>query len=895
MSKSHLVVAVSLGALLLVFFAPVLGEKSSFVYRDAAHFYHPLFQWTAERWSAGEVPLWNPYENAGLPLVGEATSSVFYPGKLIFALPFDYTLLYNFYIVGHVALAALAAFWLARQWSASVLAAGIAGLSYAFSGSVLFQTCNVVFLVGAAWLPVAMLLADRALGQGSVRSAIALGAVLALMVLGGDPQMAYNAGLLAALYAIVLWRAALGDMREADASKSRGLAAGWRAGLLAIAAGVGILLSAVQILPALEASRLSARGIYDSPRNLFELVSFFASPSEPQPESPSWHAGLLNNDPQGHQRQIYPFSVGPWRAIEWVWPNISGWQFPIHRRWLSALPAEGRIWVPSLYMGLLPFLLALTNWSLRRSAHARVRWLSWMVLAGALASLGIYGAGWAVREVTALFGRSDLPAVGDEVGGVYWFMTVVLPGYIYFRYPAKLLVVAILGLSLLAARGWDAVWQMPSKALGRWLLSLLATSVLGLGGVPLLWPSVRASLAAMPADPLFGPIDADGALGDILAALLQAAALSAIFWVVLRRQLLGVVGRLAPYAVIVLTLADLAIAQKWLVPYAPADAWLTRPPIVDALPPDSENYRVYREPDWLPSAWQKTSSPERQVEGLLWDRATLFPKYPLSFDISLVEAPGSIAPYDYQVLMDIARAHGETFGDHRLPHPSVLDLLAARVAILPGDACPEGLQAVATPADEAVACLRPGALPRAWIVHRGEVLPPIEVRTPARIESRTEEVLFPGGLPRDWSRVAVVESDRAIVPAPTEPPAGQREHCILRRADPLGVEIDVRLASPGLVVLSDLYYPGWQLSVETDGASRAVPILCTNRVMRGAALPAGNHRLVYRFRPQSVALGGAVSSAALIGLLVAAGVLAWRRRRRRGARRSVHRPAAAQI
>ena len=59
---------------------------------------------------AGRVPLWNPYENIGVPLVGENTTSVFYPGKLLFALPLDYTWLYNVYIVSHVVLAAATAY-----------------------------------------------------------------------------------------------------------------------------------------------------------------------------------------------------------------------------------------------------------------------------------------------------------------------------------------------------------------------------------------------------------------------------------------------------------------------------------------------------------------------------------------------------------------------------------------------------------------------------------------------------------------------------------------------------------------------------------------------------------------------------------------------------------------
>ena len=61
-------------------------------YRDTAHFYYPLYAWTSRCWSHGEIPLWNPQDNIGTPVAAEATSAVFYPGQLIFALPWAPTL-----------------------------------------------------------------------------------------------------------------------------------------------------------------------------------------------------------------------------------------------------------------------------------------------------------------------------------------------------------------------------------------------------------------------------------------------------------------------------------------------------------------------------------------------------------------------------------------------------------------------------------------------------------------------------------------------------------------------------------------------------------------------------------------------------------------------------------
>ena len=68
-------------------FGPAVIGTQSFVFRDGAHYFPPLFGFNVEEWRAGRVPLWNPYEQIGLPALAENTASVFYPGQLILLLP----------------------------------------------------------------------------------------------------------------------------------------------------------------------------------------------------------------------------------------------------------------------------------------------------------------------------------------------------------------------------------------------------------------------------------------------------------------------------------------------------------------------------------------------------------------------------------------------------------------------------------------------------------------------------------------------------------------------------------------------------------------------------------------------------------------------------------------
>ena len=63
----------------------------------------------------------------------------------------------------------------------------------------------------------------------------------------------------------------------------------------------------------------------------------------------------------------------------------------------------------------------------------------------------------------------------------------------------------------------------------------------------------------------------------------------------------------------------------------------------------------------------------------------------------------------------------------------------------------------------------------------------------------------------------------------------------VRYPDPQHVTLDVTLDSSGLVILADVDYPGWQLTIDDKPA----PILGVNVSMRGALVSAGRHRLVY--------------------------------------------------
>jgi len=92
--------------------------------------------------------------------------------------------------------------------------------------------------------------------------------------------------------------------------------------------------------------------------------------------------------------------------------------------------------------------------------------------------------------------------------------------------------------------------------------------------------------------------------------------------------------------------------------------------------------------------------------------------------------------------------------------------------------------------------------------------------------------------------------------------------------DPERVEIGVNARGPGQLVLTDLYYPGWSVTVDGQPAEA----LRVDGMFRGVQVPAGEHTVAWEYHPRSLAWGGIVSAAALVVLIVLA-VGSLRRRR----------------
>jgi hypothetical protein len=707
--------AALIGSIWLWMFWPMISGQTVCGFRDSAYLYYPLFKWIDSVWASGEIPLWNPYCNYGLPVVGDGSSSVFYPGKLIFLCRFlSYPSRYGIYLSAHVLIAAAGAYRFARVMKANQAGATLAAISYAFGGSVLFQVTNVIYLVSAAWLPFALAFVWRGVLDGDWRSTTSAGVVCALMILGGDPQMVYHVGLIAAASLLFrFWghrRWLLKHTRSSCHAAYRWLAFG--GARLALMVMITSCLAAIQILPTAHWAERSERAATGQISNVVQAWNYALEVSEPTPNSKprirldNWAPitylnkaitrSLFGSHPTGSaQGATYQFSQPPWSIAELFFPNLMGKPFPTHQRWSDALPAAERIWTPSVYAGVLTVLLAMSQFRLwgKRKRHV---WLSRIALFFAIASLGWFGAVWLLNEGLAVFGLSELEIgglkIGPQVGGLYWFMTTLLPKYFMFRYPAKLFVIASLMVSVLAGLGLSRITNTsPTRkradpppslnplACASGLYSGIAIGVVSIVGLVALQIIPIASwLGRIRPNLFFGPLDVDGTIVGLNLSLAQPlivlAILTALFRLTKSRLNVEIASKVLAILIVLLTTIDIVLANRWMLAEVDSSVFESPTKIGDQLKELKARHpntipRIYRSfaAQARTQTWPYKTSTDRLAEIITWRRETLFPKHHLEHGVALLGSFGSVWPHTYEHLTDPLDAAFSKSG--QLPQP----------------------------------------------------------------------------------------------------------------------------------------------------------------------------------------------------------------------------------
>ena len=237
--------------------------------------------------------------------------------------------------------------------------------------------------------------------------------------------------------------------------------------------------------------------------------------------------------------------------------------------------------------------------------------------------------------------------------------------------------------------------------------------------------------------------------------------------------------------------------------------------------------------------------------------------------------PTHIARYDEYMSALNESAQGYHFLDvyeEGLDSP-LLDLLNVRYIVVtaqPSQENPEGLKRfeqfgrthpTVYEDDQTRVLENQEALPRAWIVHSAQ-----------RVGSGKEALDLLASAKVDPEETALLEEEPPQ--QMSQPDSASAEWAEVKEYQPNRIKFETSTEAPGLLVLSEVYYPSWKAYV--DG--QPTPILVADQLLRSVSIPAGEHTVELRYESWTLRAGVTISLVAyglLIALVVSVGARRW--------------------
>jgi hypothetical protein len=237
----------ALALAVLLFYSTPLFDDNATIQWDAVDVHYSAQKYFEQSLRTTGLPQWTPFEFSGMPFLADPQTAAWYPPHWpFFALGITPRSI-QWELALHAFLALAGAFLLARKLLDRQLAALLAAAFYAFGGFFAAHSSHLGMFETAALFPWLLWIALRAVETGALADILLTGLISGILVLAGHFQTA-----LYSFFALALVLA----VHSAPILR--------RAIALVSAAGIGFLISAIQVLPGLELSALSLRAISDS-------------------------------------------------------------------------------------------------------------------------------------------------------------------------------------------------------------------------------------------------------------------------------------------------------------------------------------------------------------------------------------------------------------------------------------------------------------------------------------------------------------------------------------------------------------------------------------------------------------------------------------------------------
>ncbi|MDO5565204.1 MAG: YfhO family protein, partial [Planctomycetia bacterium] len=754
------------------------------------------------------------------------------------------------------------------------------------------------------------------LRRPNVRAMVLFSATLAMMVLGGEPQSVYFVAAILLGLAFVYRRPRIVITKRKKLAKQPGLLRRLAFGPVAMlfySACFAVVLAGIQFVPTAEFARHSERNWNTIPLGLWDVPGFLMNRNSqtpitlPNPEAVNARApvdavldGLFCRTLHegGTSQSLYDYSLPPWQLLEFFNPRACGQNAPENHRWTvcfskRCLPYDSN-WFLSLYMGLIPLVFVLASVRLRRRKvfvvatsnkqpikrqsvpRGKLQLVaSWILLLSVLASLGAFAPGWLLRMCHAIDPNTNVNsfADGDPVGGVYWLCNVLIPKFSSFRFPAKLMTLAVWAMTVLVAIGWDCLRRRRVVVRIVWsilLVNVVVGLILLLGGWKMLVPSVQVP----------GPSAVGYDAKSVWFAMMYGTCHAVFMAVIVLVFCMGIRGqrskahskrlsyspkvysRSTKYSclVVAIVFCDLFFANRVLVVSVPDKMFREKNGMVDLIrketPQQVEPIRYYSFL-WSPqilkekkpfSTFFTLETNTRQKNLLAWHRQALWGKMGHEFAMANTDHPGTMTPLEYFLLGDwLMYRRFSTDPIH------VLSFLGTEYFVYPE-------QLVERRGSRHSFTIEPEV---ATMIASGKS----EQTTPS---TDTGSRVLGCSL---WKSASPVTRLRIYHNPPWlmqprmsifqlidggffgDPEKGEFARFV--KYTPNEVEMAVRLSSPGTLLIAEQYFPGWHATVYTQGEESGHRVKIDQAIgfMRSITLPAGEHLVVMSYCPKSFIIG----------------------------------------
>jgi hypothetical protein len=802
---------VILAAGVVLMFWKVLFASQMLFYRDILNQSYPLARLIHQICRSGSLPWWNPYLNFGQPILEDPNALFFYPTTLLIVL-LPVRIAFQLHFALHFLLAAVGAYWLARRWRQSHLAAFFAALFFVFSGPVLSLGSFYNEVACAAWIPWALLATDRALAGRSIRRWLLLAMVFLMQFLAGEPfTLLATFGL---CFGYALFQA--GFFRRPLA----------RANLRVVAAfvatgGLMTALAVVQLFPATVLLRRSLRG----------AIGF------PFSQNTYW-------------------SLHPLQLIGTFVAGFPDPMFTASSLWTPVLNFDNKPYFPSLFLGLVPLFLAFVGCVLGRDRRRRFAGASALVLL--LLAFGRFTPLYRL----ALFALPILKLVRFPIK---LLVPVMLPvallagwGIDATRRPQEWRRKKSAWVLALLAVAAGAAWLV-------WAASWLVPQWLELGAA---W-ALRHTIVAMGIHPVgaFGPQAVESAARYLVNVLhwqapgVAGMTLGAALWFVGLKKC-DRRARMALPAALLIGAGQLVLVNYFANPTVPRDFCAWRPPVLRNFKPSSMPYRYCDIFGGFPLAAVSAEAlgqppdfaPIPAARNLAAPAPAAFQERLLLEHGGMLEDAEGISNVDPEWSFPVPLYRFWVFALHKVRGPDqTLCLMGrsnVRYEILGG----VGSYSTA----EAVAPVANGTPFPSYLYRNRCFLPRAYVASQAIYSPGADETLARLANPAfDAHDTVLLESKAAVDSSSAAVSSAGRVESF--HGQPNSVTLHVKLSQPGYVVLLDRFDPNWHATV--DG--REVPILRTNLLFRSVRADAGRHTVRFYYRQRWLAAGVIVSLAAL--------------------------------